>query len=54
MADLSRNVPSAMADLRGHIARRVADRSTNFFNMRTAWYRTTGKRKYKENLGRKD
>jgi len=36
MTDLSRDVPSAMTDLRGHIACRVADRSTGFFNLRAA------------------
>jgi hypothetical protein len=43
MADLSRNVPSAMTDFSGHIPRRVTDGSPDFFDLRAAWQKTTGK-----------
>jgi hypothetical protein len=36
MADLSRNVPRAMTDFFGHVAGRVTDRSTGFFNLYAA------------------
>jgi len=52
MADLSRNVPSAMTDLLGHIARRVADRSTSFLNLRAARQKTTGKNHNQNNFHR--
>jgi hypothetical protein len=50
MADLSGNVPSAMTDLFGYIACRMADRSRSFFNRHTAWQKTTGKDKDKNSF----
>jgi hypothetical protein len=42
MADLSGNVPRAVTDLCGYIARRVADRSTSFLNLRATRQKTSG------------
>jgi len=51
MADLPRNIPSAMTDFSGHVAGRVTDCSASFFNLRAAIHETTGKNKYKNNGG---
>ena len=50
MADISGNLPRAMTDFFGHIARRVADRSKSFFNLHAAWNETTGKSKHKNDF----
>jgi hypothetical protein len=50
MADLSRDVPSAVTDLFGHIACGVTDRSTSFFNLHAARQETAGKNKRKDNF----
>jgi hypothetical protein len=47
MADLPRNIPSAMTNFRGYITGRMTDRSASFFNLRAPVYKPAGKNKHK-------
>ena len=47
MADVCRNIPSAVTNCSGHITGRMTDRSASFFNLRAPVYKAAGKNKHK-------
>jgi hypothetical protein len=46
MADLPRNIPSAMTDFNGNVSGGVTDCAASFFNLRTGIHETTDKNNY--------